>query len=278
MALCWPLQLPPKAKAVLISMADNANDQGECWPSISTIAERTCLCTRSVMRAIQELEAFKVMFADRTNGRHTTYKIVPESYSKPVTGSHRCQSDTSDTESPTSDRQSRDQCQAVTGPVTGSHTNRKEPSRTVIEPSAQTAVDELLKDIDPVVLRDFKQMRSKQKAPITETSIRGFIREAQKAGITLEDAIRTSTENSWRGFKADWLNKGQGKSIPIVEPKAWHETRSGVEKRAGQLGLYPWDQQTETWEEYKRRVLRADRGIQPNSIEPLIQRAKARAA
>lgn len=199
MAQCWPLKLPPTAKAVLISMADFANEAGECWPSVSTIAERTCLVSRSVIRAIKELEAFGVVRAARSNGRHTSYLITPDQYSEPVTQSHQCQKDTSDPESSTSDTESPDQCHKVTAPLTQSHTNHQEPSRTIKEPSE---VDELLKDIDPELLRDFRKLRTKQKAPITVTAIKGFIREAAIAGYTLEEAIRASTENSWRGFKA----------------------------------------------------------------------------
>lgn len=202
MALCWPLQVPPTAKAVLISLADHASDAGECWPSISTLADRTCLSSRSVIRAIQELEAYQVIRAIRTEGRHTSYLITPESHTKPVTDSHQCQPVTRDTVSPTSDTESPDQCQPVTGPVTQSHTNHQEPSGTIKEPSE---VDALLDGIDPELLRDFKRLRTKQKAPITVTAIKGFIREAGIAGFTLEQAIRTSTENSWRGFKAVYV-------------------------------------------------------------------------
>jgi len=77
MTACWPLQMPPTPKAVLISLADNANDHGECWPSISTICERTCFGKTAVIEAIRWLEADGVLVADRSNGRHTRYTIVP---------------------------------------------------------------------------------------------------------------------------------------------------------------------------------------------------------
>lgn len=202
MAQCWPLKVPATAKAVLIALADHASDAGECWPSISTLAERTCLSSRSVIRAIQELEAYQVIRAIRTEGRHTSYLITPESHTEPVTDSHQCRPVTRDTESPTSDTASPDPCQAVMGPVTESHTNHQEPSVTIKEPSE---VDVLLDGIDPELLRDFKKLRTKQKAPITVTAIKGFIREAGLAGYTLEQAIRASTENSWRGFKAIYV-------------------------------------------------------------------------
>lgn len=57
--------------------------------------------------------------------------------------------------------------------------------------------------------RDFLAIRKVQKAPFTQTALSGFVREAAKAGITLEEAIRVSTERSWRGFKADWLADGK---------------------------------------------------------------------
>lgn len=56
MAACWPLALPPAEKAVLISLADQANDDGECWPSVPTMSRRTCLGERTVQRALRELE------------------------------------------------------------------------------------------------------------------------------------------------------------------------------------------------------------------------------
>lgn len=77
MALCWPLRMPPTAKSVLISLADNANDSGYCWPSIETICERTCFSRRAVIDAIHWLEAEKYVTADRSNGRKTAYWVTP---------------------------------------------------------------------------------------------------------------------------------------------------------------------------------------------------------
>lgn len=78
MAQCWPLQVPPVAKAVLMSLADNANDHGSCWPSISKICERTCYGRTAVIDAIKVLEGLGLLEADRSNGRHTRYVIHPK--------------------------------------------------------------------------------------------------------------------------------------------------------------------------------------------------------
>ncbi|CCD28666.1 conserved hypothetical protein [Candidatus Glomeribacter gigasporarum BEG34] len=82
-AACWPLQLPPTAKFVLILLADNANDQGVCWPSIPKICERTCFSERTVHGAIKWLEQRALLRANRSNGRHTSYILTPQEYSEP---------------------------------------------------------------------------------------------------------------------------------------------------------------------------------------------------
>jgi hypothetical protein len=88
MSACWPLQMPPTSKAVLMSLADNANDQGECWPSISTISERTCFSERAVQNAIHWLEANGALLADRSNGRHTRYAVTPDRFNGKASGEH----------------------------------------------------------------------------------------------------------------------------------------------------------------------------------------------
>ena len=84
MSACWPLEgMSIPQKAVLISLADNANDYGVCWPSIPTIARRVCGSERAVQNAIRWLEQAGAVTADRSNGRHTSYMITPETYRPP---------------------------------------------------------------------------------------------------------------------------------------------------------------------------------------------------
>lgn len=84
MSACWPLEgMSIAQKAVLISLADNANDQGVCWPSIPTIARRVCASERAVQNAIKWLESAGVVKANRSNGRHTSYMLTPAAYAPP---------------------------------------------------------------------------------------------------------------------------------------------------------------------------------------------------
>ena len=78
MAACWPLQMPPPAKAVLMSLADNCNDNGECEPSIQTLCKRTCLHRATVIRAIEELERIGQIVATHRQGARTRYTVTPK--------------------------------------------------------------------------------------------------------------------------------------------------------------------------------------------------------
>lgn len=48
--------LSPAQKLVLVALADNASDDGTCWPSQRTLATKTGLANRTVRYALQALE------------------------------------------------------------------------------------------------------------------------------------------------------------------------------------------------------------------------------
>lgn len=81
MAACWPLQgMSPAQKAVLISLADQSNDDGVCWPGIPTIARRTCLSERAVQEAIAWLQTVGLVFRSYRFNSSTSYTINPGNY------------------------------------------------------------------------------------------------------------------------------------------------------------------------------------------------------
>ena len=55
------------------------------------------------------------------------------------------------------------------------------------------------------VWNDYLKIRKAAKKPITETALKGLIREATKANKTLNEALVICCERSWLGFKAEWL-------------------------------------------------------------------------
>jgi hypothetical protein len=57
-------------------------------------------------------------------------------------------------------------------------------------------------EISDILWGDWQRHR---KAPFTETALKGFEREAAKAGLSVEWAITEAIERGWQGFKADWV-------------------------------------------------------------------------
>ncbi|HBP0867045.1 TPA: helix-turn-helix domain-containing protein [Pseudomonas aeruginosa] len=84
MSACWPLQgMSPAQKAVLISLADQANDQGVCWPAVDSIAMRCCLSKRAVQQAIKWLRSAGIVSVEERQGRSTMYSVTPAAYAPP---------------------------------------------------------------------------------------------------------------------------------------------------------------------------------------------------
>jgi hypothetical protein len=82
---------------------------------------------------------------------------------------------------------------------------REEKSREEKKGKSEAApVGALLASVDPDVVKDFQSLRQRKKAPLTLTALEGIIREAGKAGLTLESALRLCCERGWTGFNADW--------------------------------------------------------------------------
>lgn len=81
MAAVWPLQgMSAAQKAVLVSLADQANDDGACWPAVDTIAMRTCLSERAVQEALRWLQATGAVFRQYRENKSSVYTVTPQGY------------------------------------------------------------------------------------------------------------------------------------------------------------------------------------------------------
>ena len=61
-------------------------------------------------------------------------------------------------------------------------------------------------DLPEQLIQDWLVVRAGKKAnSLTQTAFNGVIREANKANLSLEQAITISIERNWIGFKAEWL-------------------------------------------------------------------------
>jgi hypothetical protein len=55
------------------------------------------------------------------------------------------------------------------------------------------------------VWQEFVNHRKSKKAQVTQLVIDGIQKEADKAGFSLEDALKEVVVRNWQGFKAEWV-------------------------------------------------------------------------
>ena len=66
-------------------------------------------------------------------------------------------------------------------------------------------------EIEEEIVSDWLKVRAKKKAANTKTAFTALIKQFELSGLSANDCIKQSVENSWSGFKADWLNNNFGK-------------------------------------------------------------------
>ena len=80
-------------------------------------------------------------------------------------------------------------------PITNNHKPIKEKATVVAAPVG----------VSQSVWDDFVKHRKAKKAQVTQTVIDGITKEAQKAGWSLDDALKETILRNWQSFKADWV-------------------------------------------------------------------------
>jgi hypothetical protein len=82
--------------------------------------------------------------------------------------------------------------------------------------SAPTPAD-LFPDVDAGHLRDWIAARKAKRLPLTETAAKGFRHAAEKAGMTVAEAVQFCAERGWAGLHADFAKPRAG---PTAKPSA----------------------------------------------------------
>ena len=185
-------------KLVLLSMADQADDNGYCWPSIEFTAKRTSLSKRSVINAIKALEQQGFLLANRMNGRRTTYTI---------TITNQCTTNTGEASAPVHDVPQ--EVHIVPKEVQEVHTNHKESlknhQRTIIRPA----------NVDEQIWSDWLEHRKQKKSSVTQTVLDRLSKDAAIAGLSLQAVLELCCSRGWIGFDPKWVaQENQSKAKP----------------------------------------------------------------
>jgi len=196
-AMTWAVeqQLPAMQKIVLLMLANRASlETNECYPSISRLVNECGMSYRSVLNQLAEIENAGLITVIRSS----------------IDGIKQCNTYRLNTEKKYSARDAL-QKEVVQEMQEGSAGDAHKPINEPVKLTSQLnnkakTTKQLLFDygiIDQLAI-DFIAHRKTKKAIITKTALEGFQREADKAKISLSDAITYSIERGWIGFKAEW--------------------------------------------------------------------------
>lgn len=79
----WEIKLPDSEKIALLALADCANDEGLCWPSMATLARKCSKSDRTVQKAIQSLCDKGHLSREERPGKGVFYYVHPRSDDTP---------------------------------------------------------------------------------------------------------------------------------------------------------------------------------------------------
>lgn len=86
--------------------------------------------------------------------------------------------------------------------------NRKDKSSSAPRFDAQAHLESL--GVESNVARDWLTLRSGKKLKPTETAFAGVLKQAQKAGLSMNDALILCCTRGWGGFEASWVDAPSG--------------------------------------------------------------------
>jgi uncharacterized protein YdaU (DUF1376 family) len=79
-------------------------------------------------------------------------------------------------------------------------TNNQEPITKNQKPNITTP-----DGVSDAVFNDYLEVRKTKKAKWSDTALKGLIKEAEKAGLSLQEAMELCCARGWVGFKAEWV-------------------------------------------------------------------------
>lgn len=211
----WRLDIPSGPKLVLLSLCDNANDQGECYPSVPVISERCSMAERTVQNHIQNLVELGFMRRFERTGRSTVYHLDPRRICTPANSA------------PPQDLHHTPAEVAPPPPQILHPTPADSAPRTVKEPSieplgkqrqaraAPAPPPPCPDDVTQQTWNDWLQLRKLKRATTSPTVINGARGEARKADMPFEEFLKVWVRRGSQTLEAEWLKPAERGHHPL---------------------------------------------------------------
>lgn len=234
----------PIRKLVLLKLADQANDKGECWPSYASVAEAAECSKRAAMIHIEWLaqHGFLRIEQRKISGRQNLTNLYHLTLSEgnADTGAHS-ESDAlgSEPDAPHSESDAlgseprspggsesaapepinkNQSMNHTTTDVVVTHADAP-PNKTAKQPEKPKRQNRHAADlallaeygVSGQLAEDHLQIRKAKRQPLTRTAMSILQAEAAKAGLTVAQALTHAVGAGWASFRAEYLqNRSTG--------------------------------------------------------------------
>ncbi|KMZ28664.1 DNA-binding protein [Haemophilus influenzae] len=182
----------PARKLVLLKLADNANDDGICFPSYQYIADKCEMTRRSAINHIEYLIKMGLVSKKERKNKDGSisnlYFLHLEQGSENISlGSENFALGGSENISPRTSHSLE--------PV-------NEPKKTTQKSESEMLLEQF--GITGQLAKDFIAHRKAKKGVINQTQLNRLQKQADKAGISICEAVEICIERNWQGFNASW--------------------------------------------------------------------------
>ena len=155
-------------KLVLLALADWANDDGLCWPSIARLATKSSLGTRAIQNAIRSMEEMRLIEREEVAGKGNRYWI---------------RMDTPARDAPLHEMHPTPALNAPNTSYTHHTIDKAQPDWLPLE-----------------AWNGWLEMRRKQGKPASERAMKialGKLDAMRQSGMNIEEVLDRSTTNCW---------------------------------------------------------------------------------
>ncbi|EOX4860635.1 helix-turn-helix domain-containing protein [Haemophilus influenzae] len=211
----------PARKLVLLKLADNANDDGICFPSYQYIADKCEMTRRSAINHIEYL--IKMGLVSKKERKNKDGSISNLYFLHLEQGSENFALG-SENISLGSENFALGGSENISPRTSHSLEPVNEPKKTTQKSESEMLLEQF--GITGQLAKDFIAHRKAKKGVINQTQLNRLQKQADKAGISICEAVEICIERNWQGFNASWdwrdekLRTSQAQKMSFEEKNA----------------------------------------------------------
>ncbi|WP_448340243.1 helix-turn-helix domain-containing protein [Haemophilus influenzae] len=211
----------PARKLVLLKLADNANDDGICFPSYQYIADKCEMTRRSAISHIECL--IKMGLVSKKERKNKDGSISNLYFLHLEQGSENFALG-GENISLGSENFALGGSENISPITSHSLEPVNEPKKTTQKSESEMLLEQF--GITGQLAKDFIAHRKAKKGVINQTQLNRLQKQADKAGISICEAVEICIERNWQGFNASWdwrdekLRTSQAQKMSFEEKNA----------------------------------------------------------